>query len=84
MTGKLKCDFMCQTPETPQQEWKRKTHALRSWAMKNLKETLMILIVYSIWAFLFQYAYSRAGYSGLAISITVAVLYKIDRLVNKK
>lgn len=55
---------------------------LRSWAMKTAKETFFILLQYSIWAILLQYAYSTAGYSGLAISLGVAIIYKLDSVAK--
>jgi len=72
------------SPETPQEEWKRKTNELRSWAKKTMKETFWILIQYGVWALLFSYAYSRGGIEALAISLAIAIIYKLDRLVNKK
>ena len=70
--------------ETPQEEWQRKTKDLRNWAKANMKETAMVLLVYGIWGLLFSYAYSRGGVETLAISLGVALIYKIDRLVAKK
>jgi len=85
------CDFVWEHPvtnvvvpvESPKQEFERKMQELRKWALNTCKETFIILIVYSIWAILFSYAYSVHGYSGLAISISIAIIYKLDR-VNKK
>jgi len=52
---------------------------LRAWAMKNMKQYVVLLITYGVWALLFSYAYMRGGYSALAISIAIAVLYRLDR-----
>ena len=57
---------------------------LRGWAMKTAKESFWILIQYGVWALLLGYAYQRAGFEGLAISGIIAILYKLDKLVNKK
>lgn len=53
---------------------------LRYWAMKTAKESFWILVTYSIWAWLLLYSFDRAGYSGLAISITIALLYRLSRI----
>jgi len=57
---------------------------LRAWAVKLMKESVIVLIVYGVWACLFNYAYMRAGFSGLAISGIIAILYKLDNLKVKK
>jgi hypothetical protein len=69
-------------PETPQEEWKRKTNNLRKWALKNMKETFMILIMYGLWGLIFSYSYSRGGVEALAISLGVALIYKADRVIK--
>lgn len=55
---------------------------LRYWAMKTAKESFWILVTYSIWAWLLLYSFDRAGYSGLAISLGVAIIYKLDSVAK--
>lgn len=74
---------MVEIVETPQKEWKRKTKNLRSWALKTMKESVGVLVIYGIWSFLFGYAYANHGYSGLAITLGVVMIYKIDRVVKR-
>lgn len=70
--------------ETPKQEFERKMQELRKWALKTFKETLFILLQYGIWALLLSYSYQHGGYSGLAISLGVAIIYKLDSVAKVK
>lgn len=62
---------------------KDRVRNLRSWAMKYIKESFIILLTYGVWVILFQFAFDRGGFSALCISVSIAILYKLDR-VNKK
>jgi quinol-cytochrome oxidoreductase complex cytochrome b subunit len=67
-------------PETPEEELQRKMMGLRAWAMKTFKESLMVIVIYGVWGLLLGYAYATHGYSGLAISLGVALIYKLDKV----
>ena len=73
----VECDDFMDSQETTEHDMEGLKN-LRAWAMKNMKQYFVILITYGVWALLFSYAYMRGGYSALAISIAIAVLYRLD------
>lgn len=83
-------DFVLTYPSTsavvpvvsPKQSFEDKMQELRASAVKYFKQMFWLLLQYSIWAFLLHYAYVTGGYSGLAISLGVAIIYKLDSVAK--
>lgn len=68
----------------PTKEWHPKYEWAGVWARKFIKQYTMILVMYGIYGAILSYVYLTAGYSGLAISGILMLLYTINRLGSRK
>lgn len=76
-------DLFKMIEEVKSVEFKEEWHAPYEWvglkARAFIKQTLKVMIPYLVWGAIFSFVYWRGGYPSLIISISLAVLYSLNK-----